>query len=118
MTYWDGVRLVNLAVLAALLVTIGTRYVSGVRMLDPRNLMGDPSHLGLMRMGQMLLYLGMMVGYVEGLVSGLPGGPRVIAPLPGLVLILVSAHWGWLRDRWLRVVRGGSADGVVPQRPR
>jgi len=93
MTYWDWIRVANLVVLVALVVTIGARYRSGVRMLDPRNLLDDPSHLPLLRMGQILLYAALLEGFAEGLALGLPGGPRVIAPLPGLLLILLSAHW-------------------------
>jgi hypothetical protein len=92
-TYWDWIRVANLVVLVALVVTIAARYRAGTRMLDPRNLLNDPSHLPLLRMGQILLYLALIEGFAEGLILGLPGGPRVIAPLPGFLLILLSAHW-------------------------
>lgn len=93
MTYWDWIRVANLVVLVALIITIGARFRAGVRMLDPRDLLQDPSHLPLLRMGQILLYLALAEGFLEGLLLDLPGGPRVIAPLPGLLLVLLSAHW-------------------------
>jgi hypothetical protein len=103
MTYWDWMRVTNIAVLVILVVTISLRFRSGIVMLDPRNLLEDPSHLPLLRMGQILLYLALIEGFAEGLVLNLPGGPRIIAPLPGLLLILASAHWHRILRcaRWL-----------------
>jgi hypothetical protein len=100
MTYWDWIRVANLIVLVALVITIGARFFSGIKMLDPRNLLQDPSHLPLLRMGQILLYLALIEGFAEGLALNLPGGPRIIASLPGLLLILLSAHWRRVYKTW------------------
>jgi hypothetical protein len=110
MTYWDWIRMLNVVVLLVMVATLVVRYRAGVRMLDPRDLLDDPSHLPLLRVGLILMYVALIEGNLEGLLRGLPGGPRILALLPGLLLVLLSMHWGRARRAWLRL-RG-------PRRPR